>query len=180
MCAEAETLWNTADWLAECEAAHSLAEATGTDGEKKELTFAKVTIGPDPGSWNQEEYTREELETKLIEFQLWVPIDGGKTVVQDAFETDETGTFLLSTRRIVRDAELDDKRDLYLFFLDRIAALEHELLQWFATGRNNPRLVSVTRQQGPAFGSLEDLESQGEYIFTLHSIEWGDPIASAE
>lgn len=179
--AEASALWHLADLLAECAAAQTLAEETaGTSGENKTATRAKIIVGPHAGSWDGDQFTKDELAVRFIEFQLWAPMEGGRTVVKSdgSFDrADEGGQFMLTTRRFAREAELVDRSDLYLFFLDQVAALEAELIVK-AERRECPRLLSVARQQGPAFGGRSQASAQGEYLFTTHSIGWGDPIGN--
>lgn len=178
LCADATALYQTGQYLAECSAAWSLAEASGTDEEKKAATLQRVIIGPHAGPWDDDEFTVDELAARFIEFQIYAPLEGGKTLISDALDTDEGGEIYLTTRRYCRPAELVDRQDLYLFFVDRMAALEHQLLQWFENGRNQPRLYSVTRRQGPAFGEKKSETAQGEYLFMHHTIGWGDNLGS--
>lgn len=179
--AEATALWHLADLLSECTAAQELAESTGgTAEENAEATRAKVVVGPHAGSWDGDRFTKIELESRFIEFQLTSPLEGGKTLVKSdgSFDrADEGGEFILLIRRYARDSEIEDMSDLYLWFLDQIATLEQQLLTNAET-RECPRLLSVTRTQGPAYSSVKRTSAQGEYIFTQHSIGWGDSIAT--
>jgi hypothetical protein len=175
---EAGALWHLADLLAECDAAKALAEKTGgTDAANKTATREKIIVGPHAGSWSADGFTEEEMESRFIEFQLTAPLEGGKAAVKSdgSFDrADETGEFLLLIRRHARQSEMADQSDLYLWFLDKIAALEQELMTR-AESRACPRLLSITRQQGPAFGERKKASAQGEFLFTAHSIGWGDP-----
>lgn len=179
--AEASALWYLAELLSECTAAQALAEETGgTAEENAEATRAKVIVGPHAGPWDGVEFTQVEMESRFIEFQLTSPLEGGKTLVKSdgSFDrADEGGDFILLIRRYARDSEMADMSDLYLWFLDRIAALEQELLTK-AESRECPRLLSVTRTQGPSFSPRKSAPTQGEYIFTQHSIGWGDNVAA--
>jgi hypothetical protein len=178
--AEASALWHLADLLAECSQAQSLAEKTaGTSAENKAATRAKIIVGPHEGSWDGDKFTKQEMEVRFIEFQLTSPIEGGRTLVKSdsSFDrADEAGDFILLIRRFARDVEMVDPSDLYLSFLDRVSALEQELLTK-AELRECPRLLSITRQQGPAFGARKKTTAQGEYLHTYHTIGWGDPIS---
>ena len=179
--AEASALWHMADLLSECERAWALAEETGgTDQENTDATRLKIIVGPHIGPWNGESMTKTEMETRFIEFQITSPVDEGKTVVRSdgSFDrADEVGEFMLSIRRYARDVEMNDPSDLYLWFLDQVGALEQELMVK-AELRECPRLQSITRIQGPAFPPKKKTSAQGEYIFTTHTITWGDPISN--
>lgn len=180
--AEASALYALADLLSECTAAQALAEETGGTAEANATaTRAKVILGPHAGPWDGEQFTPTELAARFIEFQLTSPLDGGRTVVKSdgSFDrADEQGEFLLLIRRHARDSEMADPSDLYLWFLDQIATLEQQLLTNAET-RECPRLLAVTRTQGPAFPHRQEGSTQGEYIFTQHTIAWGDPIGGA-
>lgn len=177
--AEAGALWHLADLLSECERAWALAEETGgTDQENTDATRAKVIVGPHLGSWAADGFTSEEMEVRFIEFQLTSPIEGGRTVVRSdsSFDrADEGGDFMLLIRRHARQSEMVDQSDIYLWFLDQISALEQELMTK-AELQECPRLQAITRTQGPAFGARKKLTAQGDYLFTQHSITWGDSI----
>lgn len=179
--AEAVALWHLADLLSECAAAQALAEETaGTAEENAEATRAKIIVGPHAGAWDGERFDKIELESRFIEFQLTAPIDGGKVVAKSdgSFDRgDEGGDFVLLIRRFARDNEMDDMSDLYLWVLDKIAALEQELITKAET-RECPRLLSVSRVQGPAFGGIKKTSAQGNYLFSQHTISWGDPISN--
>lgn len=177
--AEASALWHLADLIAECTYAQELAEETGgTDAENKAATLLKIIVGPHEGPWDTDRFDEDELAERFMSFQVWSPLEGGKTVVRSdgSFDrADEGGDFMLAIRRYARGEEMQDKQDLYLFFLDRVAALEQEMMT-LAETRECPRLQSVARQQGPAFGARDKAKSQGEYLFATHSITWGDAI----
>jgi hypothetical protein len=178
--AEAAALYHLADLIAECEAAQRLTEATGTAPEKKAATLAKIVIGPHEGPWDGDKFTREEMAVRFVEFQIWAPTEGGRTVVlsDSSFaRADEGGDFMLAIRRYARQVELNDRSDLYLFFLDNVSALEAEMMVKAET-RECPRLQAVTRQVGPAFGARGQAAAQGEYLHAAHSITWGDPIGN--
>jgi hypothetical protein len=179
MCDESVALYETKQWLAECSAAHSLVEATGTDSEKKAKTLTKIIIGPHHGPWDGEQYSLQEIKNRHVEFQLYVPEQSGKIVIATGLEIDHNGEIVWTTRRCVRDSEID-REDVYLFCVDRISALEHQLLSWFEVGRNRPRLNSITRQQGPSFSVRTVETEQGVYIYTVHTIGWGDQIGGGD
>lgn len=177
--AEAAALYSLAELLADCANAQALAEASGPNAADE--TRKKIIVGPDAGPNDGTSFTRVELENQLIEFHITVPIEGGRTCVKSdgSFDrADEQGEFLMFIRRHAREAEMADPSDLYLFFLDRVSALEQELLTKAET-RECPRLLAVTRTQGPAYGAMEETTAQGDYIFTQHTITWGDLVGDA-
>lgn len=177
--AEAGALWHLAELLSECERAWDLTENTGgTDEENTAATREKIIVGPHLGSWAADGFTVEEMETRFIELQLTSPIEGGRTVVRSdsSFDlADEGGDFLLLIRRHARKSEMVDQSNLYLWFLDKVSALEQELMTK-AELRKCPRLQAITRTQGPAFGARKKQTAQGDYLFTQHTITWGDQI----
>lgn len=186
--AEFGALWHLVDLLTECEAVQTLAEAEGGDESAlKASARERFIIGPHAGPWDAEQFTVEELEARFIEFQVYVPTDGGRTVVASdgSFDrADEGGDIMLITRRLCRRSEvntfaddtgLEGRQDLYLWFGDLISAMEAEAMVR-AESRECPRLHAFTRQQGPSFGLKEYESAQGEFLQTLHSITWGDPI----
>jgi hypothetical protein len=170
---EAKTLVALEDLIAECSAAHSLAEATGSDAEKKAKVLTKTVIGPQDVAWDADDFTEDEMATKFVEFQLFVPMEDSKTVIVEGWDVSSIGDFGMIIRRYVRHSESGDKRDVYLFFLDKIATLENEIGSWLAT-RNCPRIKTMQRIQGPSFSTREQESQQGEYIFAVYSLNWGD------
>jgi len=170
---EAKTLVALEDLIAECSAAHSLAEATGTDAEKKAKVLTKTVIGPQDVAWDADDFTEDEMATKFVEFQLFVPMEDSKSVIVEGWNVSSVGDFGMIIRRYVRQSEAGDKRDVYLFFLDKISTLENEIGAWLAT-RNCPRIKNLRRIQGPSFPSKPEESSQGEYIFAVYSLNWGD------
>lgn len=188
--AEAGTLWHLADLLAECTAAQALAEATGSDSEKKATTRAKVrTCGALP-PWDSQSYTIEQIQNQFIEFLLWPLNENSATVRASGFDrADNGGAFHLYVRRHIREGELivpdsdsaeeqlaDQTSDVYLFFLDCVAALAVQLIEG-AESRNCPRLQTAQRTDGPHFGSKKTESAQGRYVFAGIEITWGDPIS---
>ncbi len=174
--AEAGALWHLAELISQCEAAQRLAEETaGTDEENEDATRLKVIIGPHEGSWDGDQFTKDELAVRFIEFHLWAPEEGGRTVVasDSSFDrADEGGEFILQIRRHAREAE--SASDLYLWFLDNVSALEAEMMVK-AESRECPRLQAVTRQQ-IGFAPKSQIPEQGDYVHATHTITWGDPI----
>lgn len=186
--AEFGALWHTIDLLTGCAAVQALAEATGGTAELlAESARQRFIVGPHAGPWDADQFTVAELEARFIEFQLYVPTEGGRTVVlSDSSFTraDEAGEIMLITRRLARLGELaanypatglDGRQNLYMWFGDQISAMEAEAMVKAET-RECPRLLNFTRQQGPLFGMKEHESAQGEYLYTLHSIGWGDNI----
>jgi hypothetical protein len=186
--AEVGALWHLVDLLTECEAVRDLAEATGsTPEELKASARERFIIGPHAGPWDADDFTESELEVRFIEFQVYLPTEGGRTVVRSdgSFDrADEAGEIGLITRRLVRKSELasfneaagvDGRQDAYLFFADCVSAMEQEAMTK-AELRECPRLQGFNRQQGPSFGEKRSESAQGVYLFTHHTISWGDPI----
>lgn len=158
--------------IPECQAAQDLAEESGVDAVTN--TAKRVIIGPHPGPIG-DQFTIEELGG--IEFQLFAPLEGGKTIVNDGIVGDrgnENNTLHITTRRFVRHSESEGtaRGALYLFFLDKIARFEEELLE--QAKANGISLLTIARDEGPAFGDLKSSTAQGEYLFTTHTITTGD------
>ena len=187
--AEARALWDLIDLLTACESVQELAEATGGNaGELQSSARTRFIIGPHSGPWDSDQFTIAELEARFVEFQLYVPMEGGRGVVKSdgSFDrADETGEIHLITRRLCREAELKafntdanitGRQDLYLGFTDCISAMEQEAMT-LAESRNCPTLRSFVRVQGPSFGLKSYESTQGEYLFARHSITWGDSIS---
>lgn len=180
--AEVGALWHLVDMLAECDAVQALAEASDAAGARE-----RFVVGPHAGPWDADEFTEEELESRFIEFQVYLPTEAGRTVVKSASSfdrADEAGDIGLIVRRLVRKSELaafneaagvDGRQDAYLFFADCISAMEQEAMTK-AELRECPRLQGFNRQQGPSFGEKRSESAQGVYLFTHHMISWGDPI----
>lgn len=188
--AEVATLWHFVDLLTECEAVQELTEATGGDAAAlKASARRRFIFGPHGGPWDADEFTIAELETRFIEFQVYLPIEGGRVVVRSdgSFDrADEGGDFGMTVRRLVRESELnasdvenaiDGRQRIYLGFADCISAMEQEAMVR-AENRECPRLQSFTRQQGPAFGVKECEAAQGVYLFAHYAPTWGDPISN--
>lgn len=172
---EAPTLMDLADLLAEQPGAHSLVGATGTDEQKKVETLAHILIGTHPGAWDNDQFGIAELEARGCEFQLMALPENGKVVSVAGFDVEAQGQFIIQARRQCKAGELADRSDLYLFMLDRCSAIENGLGAWFET-RNCPRLINLSRLQGPVYGPRN--VAQGEYQHVTWSITWGDPIGN--
>jgi hypothetical protein len=169
---EVPTLEAVADWLAESTAAQALAEATGSAAEKKAATLEKVVIGPQRGPWNGDNFTISELANQFVDFQLFAPTEGGKTTIVEGFEVSCDGQFILLTHRFCRESEMTDPQDVYKFFLDCISAMEEQLCDWMAS-REKPRIKGMVREN-LSFSSKREATAQGDYIFAIHTIPWGD------
>lgn len=173
--AEAAALYHLADRVSECENFQELAEKSGAA-----LARPKVIVGPHKTPFSGVEYTADELAGMLCEAQLWSPVEGNKQVTpSDATgeRPNESGGFLMTIRRHCREVELNnDRQDLYLFFLDRIAAFETELWQrcdLIMGGAPCPRLQGIIRQQ-LGFSPHKAATTQGEYLYSQHLVQWGD------
>ena len=172
---EAPAMHALADRLSECASFQELAEAANT-AEARE----KITIGPQPGPFDSEEFTIDELEERL----LWSCIDtadedGHEAVLGDTTTEcpNEGGNLTVEIRRQVRKYESQDdagKSDVYLYFLDRCSAVAHELFEKAQAANFNPRLVRIPRVFSPSFSSNIEEAGQGEFIWTLLSVEWGN------
>jgi hypothetical protein len=188
--AEVAALWHFVDLLTECEAVQALAEATGADAAAlKASARQRFIIGPHGGPWDADEFTIAELETRFIEFQVYLPVEGGRVVVRSdgSFDrADEGGDFNMIIRRLVRESELaavdaenvlDGRQAIYLGFSDCISAMEQEAMIR-AENRECPRLQAFTRQRGPSFGEKKSESAQGEYLYAYYAITWGDSIGN--
>lgn len=173
---EAKTLVALEDLIAECAAAHELAEATGTDAEKKAKVLTKITVGPQDTSWDADDFTEDQKAVQFVEFQLFTPMEDAKTVIVEGWDVSSVGVFGLIVRRYVRKSEAENKRDVYLYFLDCISKLENQIGSWLAT-RNCPRIKDLRRVQGPSFPSIEHEQAQGCHIFAVYMMNWGDFIS---
>ncbi len=172
---EAPAMHALADRLSECASFQELAEAANAAE-----ALAKISIGPQPGPFDSEEFTIDELEEQL----LWSSVDtsddeGHEAVLADTTTEcpNEGGNFTVEIRRQVRKFESQDdagKSDVYLYFLDRCSAIAHELFEKSEAAGFNPRLVRIPRVFSPSFASNIEEVGQGEFIWTLLNVEWGN------
>lgn len=169
---EACVLRAIAQIIPECTAAQDLAEESGPGAVA--ATARRVIVGPHLGPAS-DDFTLGELAG--IHFQLFAPVQAGKTIVNDGIVGDrgnETNTVHITTRRFVRASESEgpDRSAVYLFFLDKIAKLEEQLVE--QAKARGISLLTVAREEGPAFGELKTTTAQGEYLFATHTITTGD------
>jgi len=169
---EGAALYHMADLLSECDNFQTLTE---TDDSLAALE--KVVIGYHNEPWDSDQYSVDELASLFCEAHLISSLEGERAVVRsDSSPTpEEGGTWDMSIRRYVRDSEKTDRSGLYLWFLDVVAALETEIIT-NADVRECPRLISISRDQGPAFGVRDAETAQGDYLWVTHTIAWGDPV----
>lgn len=175
---EAATLLKVADLIADCEPFQQLSDKT-TSADAR----TKIKTGPFPLAWEGSGFTKQQLADLLCSVNLHPPMQGDKSVVLDSgsfVAPRESGTFVMTTRRYVRESEYEEDgngNDIYMFFLDRIAALEAEMIRRSdleaATNSDYPHPLSIQRVDGPAFGKLAEKPAQGEYLWARHSIGWG-------
>lgn len=187
---EIDALWRIVDLLTECENVQELAEAVGeTPEELKASARRRFIVGPHAGPWDADQFKIAEIEANhFIEFQLYVPTEGGRTVVKSSgsFDrADEAGDIMMITRRIIRQSEmgeydaannLDGRQIAWLFFTDRISAMEQEAMTLCEHRDGSPTLRAFIRQAGPEFGRVTEESEQGVFMQTVHAIKWGDPI----
>lgn len=173
---ESKCLVALEDWLAECPAAHVLCEATGSDAEKKAATLEHITVGPQGESWDGDDFTQDEIDNRRCEFHLFSVVEGGRLTITEGSDSSAVFDYTMVTRRPVRLSEVGDKRGAYLSFLDGIATLEIQLCEWMAV-RNTPRIKQITRVQGPSYPPKVVANSQGEYLFVVHTVHCGDFIS---
>lgn len=181
---DAPTLAAVADLLAEAPGAQVLAlgrNAPGTAEEKKAKTLEHITIGPHKRTWSDDDVTVADILREGAQFQLYAPLQGGKTLVVNGLDVDAAGEFGLITRMPFDEHALVDKTDCYLFFLDCLSSIENHLANWFNHEtpdgvRNTPRISAPVRQVGPAWGPQKEYSAQGEYMHAMDSIAWGDQL----
>lgn len=170
---EAKNLYFLADILSACESFQDLTETTNSTDARE-----FVTIGPQPDPWDNEEYTIEQLENEFFYCTVAPSDDEGHQAVRPETLTEcpnEGGTLEVYLRRQVRQSEIQGagKGDVYLYFLDRISALAHEIFEQ-AFDDKNMRIQTVSRDFSPSFGDIASAVAQGEYIWTNLMVEWGD------
>lgn len=174
---EAKTLEGLEDWLTYSVGAQALVEVAEGDADevKRAKVLEKIIVGPHEGPWDGDRFNADEIAARFVEIQIMAPTEAGKIIVVEGFETSTDAQFLMITRRHCRPNELQDRRDLYLGFLDRVARMESDLAAWFGT-RECPRIKRIERLQ-LGFSSVKSKKgSGGEYMVATHAIPWGDPV----
>lgn len=171
---EAPALVAVADLLSQCTGCQRLVEKF-TPGE----TLAELIIGPWDEDIDQEaaQITERDLAFRHAVVQLLPSGDEPHTVSEDdaaASCPDEGGVFEIWIRRQVRDEELSDggRRDVYLFVLDCVSAIERQLVELGWTS-GTLRIRSVRRLAGPEFEERDEVTAQGAYIEAVLAVEWG-------
>jgi hypothetical protein len=177
---EAKNLWYLAEALAACPQFLELNELDLDDPDSEDAAFEKITIGPFKDRAEDETYTPEELASDFLFCAISPPDDDSHEALKPETLTEcpnEGGRFEIYIRRHVRTGEIqegdDGKRDVYLFFLDRLAAIQHQLHEQ-ANANSAPRILSVRRVMGPHFADLAQEVAQGCYIWASLMVEWGD------
>lgn len=143
--------------------------------------LALIAIGSDADPIDGEQFTIEELENKHF-FCSVFPSDEEAHVTQRGPSLTECplegGQISIYLRRAARAAELaadNGRNDVYLFFLDCISALEHELQEASVAATTTTINITGTRRlQGPFYANLAEVAGQGEYLWALLEIDWGD------
>lgn len=172
--AEAPALFHLADILSECEQFRELSEKT-TIADARDL----ITIGPAPDPIDGEEYTEDELNNDFFYCSVAPSDDEGHEAIQPETLTEcplEGGSVEAYIRRQVRKSEVGQaggKADVYLYFLDRVSAIVHQIFEQ-ASDETRLRVLSVRREFSPSFGDIASAVAQGEYIWTNLVVEWGE------
>lgn len=172
--AEAAALFELADRLSECPQFIELAEAVDTAAARK-----LAVIGPVVEPLDGEQFTRSELEQKFFFCRLAPQDDEGHSTADGETGTEcplEGGQIEVYLRRQVREIEVDSvqgRQDVYLYFLDRVAAIAHQVKEK-ANANGCPRLGTVAREFGPSFCDFATEAGQGLYIWASFNVEWGD------
>jgi hypothetical protein len=172
---EAIALWQLAERLSECEQYIELSEMPDA-----ETAFEKIIIGPFQDRMESEEYTPDELASDFFYCAIAPQEDEAHEAARPETLTEcpnEGGRIEIYFRRHVREGELkegsDGRRDVYLFFLDRIGAIKHQLFER-AQVIGAPRIVRIRRVLGPKFADIASEVAQGCYIWASIVVEWGD------
>ena len=170
--AEGNTLWHLAELVSNCDAFQRLTETTNETDAR-----GRIQIGPSEMPWNSDRYSEDELAEIFCSALLMSPLEPEKAVSIGDSGADpyEGGLYEMQIRYFIRESEREQMAGVYLWFLDNIAAIEVELLT-NAELVICPRLREVARTIGPALGARDEVTSQGEYYWTVHSISWGDEL----
>ena len=178
---ELPAAYDLADRLSECDAFWDIVETTsGTNEENTATARALVTIGDIWEPLDHTEFTKEELQNQMFYVRIASGDEDGFQSIRSGSVTEcpnEGGEFEIYIRRQVREAELhakDGRSDVFRFFWDRIAAIQHQLFEAVqAAGTESPRITDVTRSHGPTFNKFSSTVSHGNYIWTVLMVSWG-------
>jgi hypothetical protein len=148
-----------------------LAEDSGDAAEARKHATVGVFDKPADGL----HFSIDELAE--LGFQARINrVDGSRLAVVDGYgEVSSAGALQILFRRYVRESE--DEQDAYLFFWDRLDALQDELAEALSKSEC-PRVQqgAVTATSGPYFGTHTETPVQGEYLHAAMQVEWGDAI----
>ena len=171
---ESAALFKLSERLSECPQFIELAEAADT---AEALT--KAIVGPIGDPLESENFTIEQLENEFFFCRIAPQTEQGHTATDGETVTEcplEGGQIEVYLRRQVREIEANTntrRQDVYLYFLDRVAAITHQVKEK-ANLNGCPRLGDVSRELGPAFCDFASEVGQGLYIWATLNVEWGD------
>lgn len=168
--AEDAALWHTAALLSECSSFQTFAEKSTTAAAR-----TKINIGRDDLPWDNDSFSEAQLADLFCSASLIAT--PGKLIMTGSGSpsAEQGGEFQMVLRRYVRRSEAADYNDVYLYVLGTIAAIEVEMIE-DAEVRECPRLRWISRDAGPAYNALDEESAQGEYIWSKHTIAWGDEV----
>lgn len=172
--AEAPAIEDLAELVASCPGFQRLVEA-----DTPEAALERILVGPWDDQVDQEgtHITADELAEWIGLAQLLPDADESHAAAEDEAAAScprQGGTFELELRRMVRPEELADggRRDVYLFALDCISAIEVKLLDLSWT-ENAVRIREARRTEGPMFVDVDEETAQGIAIYATIAIAWG-------
>lgn len=136
----------------------------------------RIITSPHDLPWGGKNYTKEELDVRFCEAQIWAPSELTEFHVDTGnFDAEpyRNGTFAMRVRRIIRPNERDQgEAKLYNHLLAACDLLAQQMMQ-LANRSQAPRLQNINRTN-PAYASFETEVAQGDFVHWLYMIPWGD------
>lgn len=158
--------------VSECDCWRQL---TDTDSAAEALT--KIHTSPHDGPWQAGNFTKDELESRFCEMQIWGPPELTEQLAETGnllAELYRNGVFVLRVRRLIRESEAAQPQRLYDYLLAAADILGQQIGST-ANADQAPRLNAITFTN-PVYASFESAVAQGDYAHWYYRVDWGDPV----
>jgi len=170
---ELTALYQARDVLAQSTALQEILEV----GLDVAAASRLIIIGPDDPPFDGESYTVSELVNRHAYAQLMPQLDEESMSAMRAGGvgalSEPAGSFHLQVRRQVRTFEryntTNGRRDVYLYFLDRVSRMCEQVVELDQIGVT---MRSISRRRGPLFNPEADREAQGTFVWADFAITW--------
>jgi hypothetical protein len=170
---EVEALYLARDVLSQSTALQELLEV----GRDAAGAARLIVVGPHDPPFNGESYTVSELQNRFCYAQMLPQLEEESMTALRAGGvgalSEPEGSFQLQIRRQVRKRELynttNGRRDVYLYFLDRVSRMCEEVVEIDHIGMT---FKSIRRRRGPLFNPDADQEAQGMFVWADFTITW--------